>query len=365
VVVCVVGVLAVLFGGLVGSQAGLTLEPDHGQVGDSVTASQAVDGERCTTYTVFFDGAPVGEDDGSGGFASVGFSVPDLAPDPYEVVAECSFLAGGDEVDEIVGRESFRIDGEPSTTPVPTTVTTTEPPDTTSTTRTDVTTTVTDGTVPPPPDDLAECEAEASEAEAELAYEPERAMVVGDDYEVTAALSLSGRPDVTFQGTTTIIVLPDVHCSITAVLTGADFDITAKSNATQSFLDTRVLDWRWDVRPRRHGDDLALTLSLQALLIQEGETVPGRTTLHVAVIDVDVEPVSFWRQLGRDIEDFLTQPLVAPVTGLALGALATWIAQRAHRKYKERRAAAAPAEPAATPGPTPDPGTATGPAPEP
>ena len=73
--------------------------------------------------------------------------------------------------------------------------------------------------------------------------------------------------------------------------------------------------------------------------------------------------MSFWLRLGRGIEDFLTHPLVAPVTALALGALATWLAQRAYNNYKERRAPAAHAKPAAAPGPTADPGTAEGPAP--
>src|SRR5918995_599788 len=257
----VVGVLAVLAGGLTGGSGGalseLTLSETSGPVGASVTASQPVDADACTVYTVFFDGAPVGSDDGSDGDAEVTFEVPD------------------------------------------------------------------------------------AEAEGRLVYQPERDMVVGRTYEVAAALSLEGLPNVTFQGTTSVIVVTDLRCTIRADLVGSDFAVSPKSDVEQSFIDTRELDWRWDVRPQRSGDDLELTLRFQVLVREDGLIVPGRSTLHEAVIDVDAEARSFWTRLNDGAVGFLTHPVVAPATAVIVAGLVTWLGRRAQREVAARRARAA------------------------
>ncbi|HZM31069.1 MAG TPA: hypothetical protein VFB77_11300 [Acidimicrobiales bacterium] len=186
----VVGVLAVVAGGVVGAQPVLPLNVYSGPAGEEITASQGVSAADCETYTVFFDGAPVGTDDGSDGQGEVTFEVPAVEPGDYDVVAECS--AG--EADEIVGQAQFAVTGVP--TSLPTTIgptTTDELPTTTTTGTGGSTTSASDGTVAPPRN-IGECEAQAAEAEGSLVYEPEREMVVGRTYEVAAGLSLEGLP---------------------------------------------------------------------------------------------------------------------------------------------------------------------------
>jgi hypothetical protein len=343
-----VGVLAVVAGGVVGTQPVLPLNVYSGPVGEEITASQGVSAADCETYTVFFDGAPVGTDDGSDGHGEVTFEVPAVDPGDYDVVAECS--AG--EEDEVVGQAQFSVTGVPTSLPTTVEPTTTDQPATTQTTSGDGSTTSTsEGTVAPPRN-IDECEAQASEAEGRLVYEPEREMVVGRTYEVAAALSLEGLPPVTFGGSTTVVTLTDLRCTITAELTGSDFGITAKSSAAQSFIDTRVLDWRWDVRPRHSGDDLSLTLRFQATVLEGGRSVPGRSTLHAAIIDVDAQPRSFWSRLNDGLVGFLTHPVVAPATAVIVAGLVTWLGRKAQRRIAARRAARA-GPPTAAPGEPP------------
>jgi hypothetical protein len=344
----VVGALAVVAGGLAGVQSPLQLDTDSGGPGQTVVASQDVGDVPCETYTVFFDGAPVGSDDGPGAERAVSFEVPDVGPDEYGVVAECS--AG--EEGEIVGQASFTV-----TEPLPTTVgptTTTEPA---GTTTTDGGTTTTEGR-DEPPSTIEECEEQAADAQGQLVYEPERTMVVGRTYEVAAALSLEGLPPVTFDGSTTAVTLPDLRCTITAELSGSDFAITPESSASQSFVDTRVLEWRWDVRPRRRGDDLELTLRFQSVVVDGGREVPGPSTLHEAVIDVDAESRSLWRRLTAGVGGIVTHPVGASVATAAVLGLAAWLGRTARRGIAARRAARAgpPDQPAAGPGtPAPSP----------
>jgi hypothetical protein len=358
-VALVVGVVAVVAGSVVGAQPVLPLTAYSGPAGDEITASQGVSAAECTTYTVYFDGAPVGSDDGSDGEGEVTFEVPAVDPGDYEVVAECS--AG--EVEEVVGQAQFAVTG------VATSVTTTSGPPTTgtgttATTSGDGTTSTSNGTIAPP-QNIEECEAQAAEAEGRLVYEPERDMVVGRTYEVAAALSLEGLPPVSFEGSTTVITLTDLRCTITAQLTGSDFAITAKSSESQSFIDTRVLDWRWDVRPLHSGDDLELTLRFQSIVLEGDRSVPGRNTLHDAIIDVDAEPRSFWSRLNDGIVGVLTHPVIAPATAVAVAGLATWLGRKAQRRIAARRAAGTTAagaagtiDPAPAPGDPPAPGAA-------
>jgi hypothetical protein len=363
----VVGVVAVVAGSVVGAQPVLPLTAYSGPAGDEITASQGVSAAECTTYTVFFDGAPVGSDDGSDGEGEVTFEVPAVDPGDYEVVAECS----ADEVEEVVGLAQFAVTGVPTSLTTTTGTPTSRPPTTdtgtTETTGGDGTTSTSNGTIAPP-QNIEECEAQAAEAEGSLVYEPERDMVVGRTYEVTAALSLEGLPPVSFEGSTTVITLTDLRCTITAQLTGSDFAITAKSSESQSFIDTRVLDWRWDVRPLHSGDDLELTLRFQSIVLEGDRSVPGRNTLHDAIIDVDAEPRSFWSRLNDGIVGILTHPVIAPATAVAVAGLATWLGRKAQRRIAARRAAgASPAgtvgtvEPAPASGEPPAPGAGAAP----
>ena len=204
-----------------------------------------------------------------------------------------------------------------------------EPPATTNTT----TTATTEPAAPSAPASVEECERQAQEARARLAYEPRRTMVEGTTYTVTAALGLDGAPDVTFTTSTTIVVVDDARCTVEAELTGADFDIDPPGGAQQSFVDTRQLVWEWSVRPRRSGDDLALQLRLQAVVAGGGREVPGKVVLNVSDIDVDAAPQSLARRVSGWTADFFEHPLVV-VVGAPL-ATAGVVALR--RRWVERR----------------------------
>jgi hypothetical protein len=329
-----IAALGVIMTGLAGAQPALDLSPSEGEPGTTVTATQTVPAdERCTIGSVTFGGNPV--DFGSGAPGQVTFTVPDVASDPdgYSVSATC-------EDGSAAGSATFIVrSGSTTTTDTPTT-TTDEPTPTSDETTPDDTTDTTDSGRPPPtgdpgatvpaaPKTIEECEEQAAAAESQLAYEPERQMVVGNSYKIQAALSLDALPpDVTFETPTTVVVLPDARCTVEANLTGSDFDITPDEPQPQSFLDTRVLIWEWQVSPKRPGDDLELTLRLQANVFEKGRTVPGRTTLSETTIDVDTAPVSFWSRLTDWSRGVFGHPIVPVLVVPAVGAAYVWLRRR-------------------------------------
>jgi hypothetical protein len=159
-------------------------------------------------------------------------------------------------------------------------------------------------------------------------------MVEGKTYTITAALGLDGAPDVTFTTSTTVVIIDDARCTVEAELTGADFDIDPPGGEQQSFVDTRQLVWEWSVRPRRSGDDLALHLRLQAVVVDDAHReVPGKVVLDVSDIDVDAAPRSLPDRLGAWTADFFDHPLV-----IVVGApLATAGVVGLRRRWAERR----------------------------
>jgi hypothetical protein len=316
-----IAALGIITTGLTGAQAGLDLSPSEGEPGTTVSATQTVpEDERCTIGSVTFGGNVVEFSTGAPGEAT--FTVPNVAPDPvgYSVTATC-------DDGSPAGSATFTVRSATTTTEAATT-TINEPPTSTGTTP-DATTGTTDSTVPAPPRTIEECEEQAAAAESQLAYEPERKMVVGDSYKVQAALSLDALPpDVTFETPTTIKVLPDTRCTVEASLTGSDFDIAPDDPQPQSFLDTRVLIWEWQVSPKRPGDDLELSLRLQSTAFENGRSVPGRTILSETTIDVDAAPVSFWSQLTDWSRDVFGHPIVPVVVAPAVGGAYVWVRRR-------------------------------------
>lgn len=163
----------------------------------------------------------------------------------------------------------------------------------------------------PPPDDedpppmeaprpetaLERCERRASTARPELTYEPERSMVVGQSYGVPVHVSLGPLdPDVTFETPTTVEVLDDIHCQVSARLAGVDFEIDPEGLVAQSFADRESLGWTWRVRPTEPGQK-ELTLTIQATVVDtDGRDLATANDYVEAVIDVDAAPVSIWRR---------------------------------------------------------------------
>jgi hypothetical protein len=307
----------------------LTVAPSSGRPGDAVTVSQGELPDGCGTFTVLFDSQFMGEDDASDGKGSVTFDVPEQGEEGvHSIKATCSDH-------DTVGTGTFTI--LPTVVPTSTLVPTTEDPSDTTTTESDgPTTTTTEGDAPIPQTG-DECEEQARQADAHLAYEPERSMVVGRGYEVTAAVSLDEVPSsVTFQDTTTVVTIGGVRCTITAKLTGSDFDITQRSNEEQSFVGTRVLVWSWTVRPHTDGDDLELALTFQSKIVEGGRSFPGPTTLHEAHIDVHAVEQSAWGRAWDGIYGFLHDPIVASVIAALLGAALLTLGPRAYRKAQAR-----------------------------
>jgi hypothetical protein len=303
-------------------EPGLTVSPTEGGVDTVVTATPEGGDEPCAIGSVTFGGQAVAVT-GSGG--SVTFRVPDVPDDVYQVGATCT---DGTQTSSA----SFRVEtGTTTSATVPSTsgtrpsTTVTEPP----TTEPGETTTTQQGTgttVPRPPETIEECEEQASTSDTRLVYEPEREMVVGDSYDVRAALSLDDLPpDVTFESPTTIVEVPGARCTIAAQLTGADFEITPDEPVAQSFVGTRVLLWEWDVVPTRVSDDLELDLTIQATVFEGGRTIPGQALLRKTTIDVNAEPRSLPRRLTDWTRDVFGHPLVPVVIVPAAGAGYVWL----------------------------------------
>ena len=325
-----IAALGIIVAGLAGTQSGLDLSPSAGEPGTTVTATQTVpEDAHCMIGSVTFGGNPVASSAGDPGQAT--FTVPDRAPDAYSVSATC-------EDGSPAGSATFTIRSgttttnatvvPPTTDEPPLTTEPTEPPDTTDSVGPPPT-----GepgtTVPAAPETIEECEEQASAAESQLAYEPERQMVVGSSYNIQAALSLDALPpDVTFETPTTVVVLPDARCTVEARLSGSDFDITPDESQPQSFLGTRVLVWEWQVSPKHPGDDLELTLRLQATVVENGRTAPGRTILSETTIDVNAAPVSFWGGLTDWSRGVFGHPIVPVVIVPAVGAGYVWLRRR-------------------------------------
>lgn len=324
-----IGILGAVLVGSVPAQSAISVSPDSGSAGTQVTITQTEFGPDgpCIIASATLGGEGVDVSSGDPGVAT--FVVPGSAEGGDQTVsATCE---GGSSA----GTASFRVSAE-STTTTATTGPTTEEPPTTSPDTTDSeggATTTTVGpptTVPTVPESIEECEEQAAAAESRLVYEPERQMTVGDTYDVRAALSLDDLPpDVTFGSPTTIVVVPDARCTVEAVLTGPDFDISPDEPVAQSFVGTRVLVWEWEVSPTRPGNDRELTVRLQANVVENGRTVPGRTILSETVIDVDAAPQSLWSTVSGWLRDVFGHPIV-PIVVVPLGG-AAYVALR--RRY--------------------------------
>jgi hypothetical protein len=331
----------------------LILNPASGDVGTTVTAIFPDVSTVCTSSTVLWDGTPIGSS-GTDGAGEVVFVIPgDSDPGGHAVNVTC---------DQHTGRGTFFVDGGSTTTTVVASTVTTAPQETTTAVSGttvpetsvpgEVTTTesTSPGVPPEAPQSVEECEREASKAEAQLVYEPQRRMVVDRTYEVKAALGLEELPpDITFEGTTTVVPLPLIRCTIRANLSGTNFDVTPNSDPEQSFIGTRVLQWRWDVRPKQVGTSLKLTLSFQAIFVEGGRSVPGQSVLHQALIEVDATPVSFWSKLGDGITGFFSHPVIASVTTAAVLAAAAWLGRLLWRRFKKPSPTGKEEEPPATP----------------
>jgi hypothetical protein len=334
-----VGILGAVLVAGVPAQSAIDVSPGSGSAGTHVTITQTgFDPEEgpCIIASATLGGDGVDTTPGAAGVAT--FEVPDSAsPGAQSVTATCE---GGASA----GSARFTVIGETTTTDEPTTTETTEEDssDSPDTTRSGADggppatrpTTPTTTTPPRVPESIDECEEQAAAAESKLVYEPERQMTLGDTYEVRAALSLDDLPpDVTFGSPTTVVEVPDARCTIEAVLTGPDFDVSPDEPVAQSFVGTRVLVWEWEVSPTRPGQDRELTVRLQASVVEGGRSVPGRTILSETVIDVDARPQSLWSRLSGWLRDLFGHPMVPVVVVPAIGA--AYVALRRRLRHEE------------------------------
>jgi hypothetical protein len=354
-----------------GGQEGLQLDPATGPAGREVDAAQHALPDWCTVYELRWGGlfgASLGTDDASDGVATLTFRVPQAAPGTYQISGSCRQPSGGAIP---VGQATFEVTpGSPTTTavtvPGSTTTTTTRAPTTTTSTSQpassvppstttpstatsstappmsttsvpDATTTTTAPPVghPPPapvPTTLEECEDQARQAAAQLVYEPERRMTVGGTYDVIAALALSKEDlaiaePIPSSSPTTMVLVTGARCTVEAELTGSAFDVTPDGPRAQSFVDTRVLTWQWQVTPRRTGAGHKLLLRLQSKIHEpDGAGRNGRDVFHESVITVSTEPVSAPERLGRWINgaagNEVVRYLLLPGGS---GVVATWV----------------------------------------
>ena len=295
---------------------GLSLSPTSAPPGAIVTATQNVGGLDCPRLLIRWDGddGPIlAEDRVSNPAAELTFEAPAGSPGVHALVAICRSQSGAESV---VGRANFEL-----LPPPPPTLTslapgvpwkppeTTHPPATTTLppgpfiptipVAPTVTTTPAPPTIPVPagpPENFGECEQRTRQARANVVYTPDLWMVAGEVYQVVAAVALNPLDPSTVitvgPGRTTVVPLPPAAtgCLMEAQLIGTDFDIGPDEPHAQSFTDTNVLVWSWQVKPTRPGTDLRLVLRLQPLFRTEGQPpVPGTGETFEAVIDVDAE----------------------------------------------------------------------------
>jgi hypothetical protein len=379
--------LSVPAAGVASADAGLVLSPANGSVGDSVVGRQDV--RDCALFTLHWQdesGPVLGTDDGGDGVGSVTFRVPAGASGPHTVVATCRRLEspGGEG---IVAEAAFDVTlagptstvsttlPQATTRPQATTPPTTRPPATTppstaggvvgsapaspsssravtTTVGRPATTTAPSTTVKPAAggtaaQDIAECERQAREARSQLVYQPNQRMTVGGTYDVVVQLALTAAdlPAVVVPGTarTTIVEVRTARCTVEAELLGGTvFSISPPGPRAQSFVDSRVLTWHWQVSPRQIGPGLKLLLRLQPTVVEDGKPPrPGSDDFHEAVIQVDSQPVSLISRVDRDVNGFVgnnvVKLLLLPSSG---GLLTFWAGARFRRRTKAARQAA-------------------------
>lgn len=315
-------------------QEGLELRPATGRAGSVVEAAQHELPDWCTAYELRWGGlfgARLGRDDDlSEGSAALSFRVPATEPGTYQVSGSCPLTAGaipvGQATFEVVpgSATSSTTATVPGPTVTPSTATTHPHPPTSrplpaaapppSTT----TTSAGDGYPAPAPDPetAEECEQQARQAAAHLAYEPKRRMTVGETYDVETLLALSkddlaGAEPLPSSSPTTVVLIEGVRCTVVAELTGSTFDVTPDEPRAQSFIGTRVLTWQWQVTPRRTGPGHKLLLRLQSEIHElDGSVRDGPAFFHKAVINVTTEPASVPNRVGRWINGVVGNEVV-------------------------------------------------------
>ncbi len=164
-----------------------------------------------------------------------------------------------------------------------------------------------------------------------LVYEPDRRMTVGQTYAVTAAVTVDGSVDVTFASPTTVVPVQNPRCQVEAELSGPDFEVDPPAARAQSLVGRTDISWRWQVRPRREGGDLQLTLRIQGQLLEDGLVLPGPEDTTSATIDVTARPVSLADRVGGALS------AEAVGTGVALATAAASAGAWARRRAQARR----------------------------
>jgi hypothetical protein len=157
----------------------------------------------------------------------------------------------------------------------------------------------------------------AADSDVRLVYEPDRTMTVGETYGVIAAVTVDGSVDVTFASPTTVVPVRNARCQVEAELSGPDFEVDPPAARAQSLVGRTGIAWRWQVRPRREGGDLQLTLRIQGQLVEDGLVLPGPEDTTSATIDVSAEPVSLADRIGSAVSAETVGTGVALATAVA------------------------------------------------
>ncbi len=357
---------SVFAGAPAGADGTLVLLPALGHIGDTVLAEQPV--VLCDTYRLRWTDAAgplLGTDSGADGRGTVTFRVPDSDPVSHAVVATCQASPAAPEL--VVGLVPFLVTTGSSSSTVVTT--TSLPGGATSVPRTTVAPATTVGTRPPAtaptvttrgtgttatspttsrsaapattlglPKNVADCERQLRKASSRLVYAPNRRMTVGVPTDVVAKLALDA-PDVTAAvlpspDRTTIVELHILRCTVDVTLAGDGFTVTPPGAIGQSFVDSRVLTFSWQVTPTRAGAGLKLGLHLLPRVIESGQpTRPGSEELHEAVIDVTAVPQPVLHIVDDKVNGFFANPLakllLIPGGG---GLISVWAGRRLRRR---------------------------------
>jgi hypothetical protein len=152
-------------------------------------------------------------------------------------------------------------------------------------------------------------------------------MTVGKASTVIVVLGASSVPPTIIPGSEqTTVVEIQTSCRVQAQLTAApdDFGISPEGFQEQSFVDSPVLRWEWQVSPKRDGNALSLVLQIRSLVRPQaaGADLLGAVRDFAASIQVVAVPKSSRQRatsiLNNPFFDALIPVLLTAIGGLHL-----------------------------------------------
>lgn len=185
-------------------------------------------------------------------------------------------------------------------------------------------------------DDVLAAERDCAEraADAQLTFQPEKSMVVGQPELVQAVATVGGAPTPSSLpgGEQVATVGASLECRVEATLEGLGFDISPAGWQQKSFLRSNAVTFTWTVEAQERGSSIPLTLRVRAFVDLPGsdDAIP----IGPDDVTVDISVSSQDKDFGDRWNEFWTNPFWASIGALValvttVGSWALWIRRRA------------------------------------